>query len=144
MNIGGRLVRGKEGTRRSSDTAMTLKRDLRPDILLIRHSAAGAAATSGPEGLLCSVINAGDGAMSTRPRRARTALTSAARQGPAGAAWWSRSAGDVLHSRVARSNNSSSLNAMGAQCARHRTLDASAAGIEKMAWKRFHPHGKTG
>ena len=48
------------------DTAMTLNA-MRPDILVIRHASAGAAALLAQK-VGCSVVNAGDGAMNIRHR----------------------------------------------------------------------------
>ena len=92
------------------DTAMTLNA-MRPDILIIRHQSAGAAALLAQK-VGCSVVNAGDGAHEHPTQALLDALTIRRARGPI-----SRLVvaicGDVLHSRVARSNILL-LNALGA------------------------------
>ncbi len=83
------------------DTAATLNA-MRPDILVVRHSASGAPALLSQK-VSCSVINAGDG-MHEHPTQALLdALTLKRTLGDIGGL---RIAicGDILHSRVARSN----------------------------------------
>src|SRR6187397_698771 len=93
------------------DTAITLNA-MRPDILIIRHASAGAAALLAQK-VGCSVVNAGDGthehptqalldALSIRRAKGRIARLTVA------------ICGDILHSRVARSNIIL-LNALGAR-----------------------------
>ena len=83
------------------DTAMTLNA-MRPDILVVRHHAAGAAELLAQK-VECSVINAGDGAHEHPTQALLDALTirrhKGRLQGLAVAI-----CGDVRHSRVARSN----------------------------------------
>ena len=83
------------------DTAATLNA-MRPDLLVVRHSASGAPALLSQK-VSCSVINAGDG-MHEHPTQALLdALTLKHALGDIGGL---RVAicGDILHSRVARSN----------------------------------------
>ncbi|MEM9029674.1 MAG: aspartate carbamoyltransferase catalytic subunit [Pseudomonadota bacterium] len=83
------------------DTAMTLNA-MRPDILVIRHHAAGAAALLAQK-VDCSVINAGDGAHQHPTQALLDALTIRRAKGRVGGLIVAI-CGDVLHSRVARSN----------------------------------------
>jgi len=93
------------------DTAMTLNA-MRPDILVIRHSAAGAAALLAQK-VGCSVVNAGDGAHEHPTQALLDALTIRREKGRI-AGLVVAICGDVLHSRVARSNILL-LNALGAR-----------------------------
>ncbi|WEX11720.1 aspartate carbamoyltransferase catalytic subunit [Chelativorans sp. AA-79] len=93
------------------DTAMTLNA-MRPDILVIRHSAAGAAALLAQK-VGCSVVNAGDGAHEHPTQALLDALTIRRAKGRI-AGLVVAICGDVLHSRVARSNVIL-LNALGAR-----------------------------
>jgi aspartate carbamoyltransferase catalytic subunit len=93
------------------DTAMTLNA-MRPDILVVRHYAAGATELLAQK-VDCSVINAGDGAHQHPTQALLDALTIRRAKGRiAGLAV--AICGDILHSRVARSNINV-LNAMGAR-----------------------------
>ncbi|MCV0396431.1 MAG: aspartate carbamoyltransferase catalytic subunit [Rhizobiaceae bacterium] len=93
------------------DTAITLNA-MRPDILVIRHSSAGAAALLSQK-VGCSVVNAGDGAHEHPTQALLDALTIRRAKGRiAGLAV--AICGDILHSRVARSNIIL-LNALGAR-----------------------------
>jgi aspartate carbamoyltransferase catalytic subunit len=83
------------------DTATTLNA-MRPDILVVRHQDAGAAELLSRK-LSCSVINAGDGAHEHPTQALLDALTIRRRLG----GFENRIVaicGDILHSRVARSN----------------------------------------
>ena len=116
------------------DTAMTLNAML-PDVLVVRHPDSGAVKLLS-EKVACAVINAGDGthehptqalldALAIRRRRGRLAGLQVA------------VCGDILHSRVARSN----IRLLGAMGARVRvvgppTLIPSA--IERMGVEVFH------
>ena len=83
------------------DTASTLNA-MRPDILVVRHENAGAAELLSRK-LSCSVINAGDGAHEHPTQALLDALTIRRRLG----SFENRIVaicGDILHSRVARSN----------------------------------------
>ncbi|WP_193178422.1 aspartate carbamoyltransferase catalytic subunit [Oricola nitratireducens] len=93
------------------DTAMTLNA-MRPDILIIRHSAAGAAALLSRK-VGCSVINAGDGAHEHPTQALLDALTIRRAKGRLDGLTVAI-CGDILHSRVARSNIIL-LNTMGAR-----------------------------
>ena len=115
------------------DTAMTLNA-MRPDILVIRHSAAGAAALLAQK-VGCSVINAGDGAHEHPTQALLDALTIRRAKGRL-ARLVVAICGDVLHSRVARSNIIL-LNAMGAQVRVVAPSTLLPAGIEKMGVERF-------
>lgn len=93
------------------DTAMTLNA-MRPDLLVVRHSAAGAVELLAQK-VGCSVINAGDGAHEHPTQALLDALTIRRHKGRI-AGLKVAICGDVLHSRVARSNLLA-LNALGAQ-----------------------------
>ncbi|MBL6946709.1 MAG: aspartate carbamoyltransferase catalytic subunit [Rhodospirillales bacterium] len=83
------------------DTAMTLNA-MHPDILVVRHNASGAVKLLS-EKMNCAVINAGDG-MHAHPTQALLdALTIRRRRGDL-AGLRVAICGDILHSRVARSN----------------------------------------
>ena len=83
------------------DTAATLNA-MRPDILVVRHSDSGAAELLSRK-LDCSVVNAGDGSHEHPTQALLDALTIRRRRGSfEGLAV--AICGDVLHSRVARSN----------------------------------------
>ena len=84
------------------DTAMTLNA-MHPDILVVRHNASGAVKLLS-EKMNCAVINAGDG-MHAHPTQALLdALTIRRRRGGNLAGLTVAICGDILHSRVARSN----------------------------------------
>jgi aspartate carbamoyltransferase catalytic subunit len=92
------------------DTAMTLNA-MRPDILVVRHHAAGAVELLAQK-VDCSVINAGDGAHQHPTQALLDALTIRRAKGRV-AGLIVAICGDVLHSRVARSNINV-LNTLGA------------------------------
>jgi len=83
------------------DTAITLNA-MRPDILIIRHASAGAAALLAQK-VGCSVVNAGDGAHEHPTQALLDALTIRRERGRI-AGLTVAICGDILHSRVARSN----------------------------------------
>jgi aspartate carbamoyltransferase catalytic subunit len=83
------------------DTASTLNA-MRPDILVVRHQDAGAAELLSRR-LDCSVVNAGDGAHEHPTQALLDALTIRRRLGTFESLTVAI-CGDVLHSRVARSN----------------------------------------
>ena len=83
------------------DTAVTLNA-MRPDLLVIRHAASGAAALLAQK-VSCSVINAGDGWHGHPTQALLDALTLKRTFGQVGGLSVAI-CGDVLHSRVARSN----------------------------------------
>lgn len=93
------------------DTAVTLNA-MRPDILVVRHHAAGAVELLSQK-VDCSVINAGDGAHQHPTQALLDALTIRRNKGRIENLIVAI-CGDILHSRVARSNIMM-LNAMGAQ-----------------------------
>ena len=93
------------------DTAMTLNA-MRPDVLVVRHGESGAVQLLS-EKVSCSVINAGDGCHEHPTQALLDALTIRRRKG-ALAGIVVAICGDILHSRVARSNIHL-LNAMGAR-----------------------------
>ncbi len=93
------------------DTAMTLNA-MRPDILVVRHHAAGAVELLAQK-VDCSVINAGDGAHQHPTQALLDALTIRRAKGRVGGLTVAI-CGDILHSRVARSNIDV-LNTMGAR-----------------------------
>ncbi|HXE86728.1 MAG TPA: aspartate carbamoyltransferase catalytic subunit [Hyphomicrobiaceae bacterium] len=93
------------------DTAITLNA-MRPDILVVRHYAAGAAELLAQK-VDCSVINAGDGAHQHPTQALLDALTIRRAKGRIGGLSVAI-CGDILHSRVARSNINV-LNIMGAR-----------------------------
>ncbi len=83
------------------DTAMTLNA-MRPDIIVVRHHAAGAVSLLA-EKVDCSVINGGDGAHEHPTQALLDALTIRRAKGRI-AGLTVAICGDILHSRVARSN----------------------------------------
>jgi aspartate carbamoyltransferase catalytic subunit len=93
------------------DTAMTLNA-MRPDILVVRHHAAGAVELLAQK-VDCSVINAGDGAHQHPTQALLDALTIRRAKGRVGGLTVAI-CGDILHSRVARSNINV-LNTLGAR-----------------------------
>jgi aspartate carbamoyltransferase catalytic subunit len=110
------------------DTAMTLNA-MRPDILIIRHQSAGAAALLAQK-VGCSVVNAGDGAHEHPTQALLDALTIRRAKGPLSKLIVAI-CGDILHSRVARSNIML-LNALGAQVRVVAPSTLLPTGIEKM------------
>lgn len=93
------------------DTAMTLNA-MRPNILVVRHNSAGAVALLAQK-VDCSVLNAGDGSHEHPTQALLDALTIRRRKGKI-AGLTVAICGDILHSRVARSNIQL-LNIMGAR-----------------------------
>ena len=93
------------------DTAMTLNA-MHPDVLVVRHSSAGAAALLAQK-VSCSVVNAGDGQHEHPTQALLDALTIRRAKGRI-AGLTVAICGDILHSRVARSNINV-LNTMGAR-----------------------------
>ena len=113
------------------DTAMTLNA-MRPDILIIRHGSAGAAALLAQK-VGCSVVNAGDGAHEHPTQALLDALTIRRAKGDISRLTIAI-CGDILHSRVARSNILL-LNALGASVRVVAPSTLLPAGIEKMGVK---------
>ena len=93
------------------DTAITLNA-MRPDIIVVRHHAAGAVELLAQK-IDCSVINAGDGAHQHPTQALLDALTIRRVKGRV-AGLKVAICGDILHSRVARSNINV-LNTLGAR-----------------------------
>lgn len=116
------------------DTAMTLNA-MRPDILIIRHQSAGAAALLSQK-VGCSVINAGDGAHEHPTQALLDALTIRIAKKQL-ARLTVAICGDILHSRVARSNILL-LNAMGALVRVVAPSTLLPAGIAKMGVEVHH------
>ncbi|MGL4396698.1 MAG: aspartate carbamoyltransferase catalytic subunit [Hyphomicrobium sp.] len=92
------------------DTAVTLNA-MRPDIIVVRHHAAGAVELLSQK-VDCSVVNAGDGAHQHPTQALLDALTIRRAKGRI-AGLTVAICGDILHSRVARSNINV-LNTLGA------------------------------
>jgi aspartate carbamoyltransferase catalytic subunit len=110
------------------DTAMTLNA-MRPDLLVVRHHAAGAVALLAQK-VECSVINAGDGAHEHPTQALLDALTIRRHKGGLGGLVVAI-CGDIAHSRVARSN----ILLLAAMGARVRVVAPSTllpAGIDRL------------
>ena len=116
------------------DTAMTLNA-MGPDVLAVRHPNSGAVSLLSQK-VSCSVINAGDGSHEHPTQALLDALTIRRRRGRIGGL---RIAicGDVLHSRVARSNLRL-LNAMGARLRVVAPATLLPAGIERYGAETHH------
>ena len=115
------------------DTALTLNA-MNPDILVVRHGAAGA-----PQLLArkvgCAVINAGDGAHEHPTQALLDALTIRRHKGTMQNLVVAI-CGDILHSRVARSNIQL-LNAMGAEVRLIAPSTLLPANVEALGVKIF-------
>lgn len=116
------------------DTAMTLNA-MHPDILVVRHASAGASALLAQK-VGCSVVNAGDGAHEHPTQALLDALTIRRELGKI-ARLTVVICGDVLHSRVARSNILL-LNALGARVRVVAPSTLLPVGIEKMGVEVYH------
>jgi aspartate carbamoyltransferase catalytic subunit len=115
------------------DTAITLNA-MRPDILVVRHHAAGAVELLSQK-VSCSVINAGDGSHEHPTQALLDALTIRRHKGDI-AGLVIAICGDIAHSRVARSNILL-LNALGAAV---RVIGPSTlvpGGIERLGVTAF-------
>jgi aspartate carbamoyltransferase catalytic subunit len=115
------------------DTAMTLNA-MRPDILVVRHHAAGAVSLLARK-VDCSVINAGDGSHEHPTQALLDALTIRRNLGHIEGLVVAI-CGDILHSRVARSN----ILALGKLGARVRVVGPSTLlppGVEAMGVEVF-------
>ncbi len=115
------------------DTAMTLNA-MRPDLLVVRHHAAGAVALLSQK-VECAVINAGDGAHEHPTQALLDALTIRRHKGRLGGLVVAI-CGDIAHSRVARSN----ILLLGAMGARVRVVAPSTllpTGIERLGVEVF-------
>jgi aspartate carbamoyltransferase catalytic subunit len=115
------------------DTAMTLNA-MRPDMLVVRHHAAGAVALLAQK-VECPVINAGDGAHEHPTQALLDALTIRRHKGRL-AGLIVAICGDVLHSRVARSNILL-LNAMGARVRVVAPSTLLPTGVERLGVTAF-------
>jgi len=116
------------------DTAMTLNA-MHPDILVVRHHASGAVALLASK-LDCSVINAGDGAHEHPTQALLDALTIRRNKGRI-EGLLVVICGDILHSRVARSNIIL-LNTMGARVRVVGPSTLMPPGIERMGVEVAH------
>lgn len=115
------------------DTAMTLNA-MRPDILVVRHHAAGAVNLLAQK-VECSVVNAGDGAHEHPTQALLDALTIRRHKGRLGDLVVAI-CGDIAHSRVARSNILL-LSAMGARVRLVAPSTLLPAGIERLGLEIF-------
>ena len=115
------------------DTAMTLNA-MRPDLIVVRHHAAGAVHLLSRK-VDCSVINAGDGAHEHPTQALLDALTIRRNKGTIHGLVVAI-CGDILHSRVARSNIIL-LNALGARGARDRATTLLPPGLDRMGVEVF-------
>jgi aspartate carbamoyltransferase catalytic subunit len=110
------------------DTAVTLNA-MRPDLLVVRHHAAGAVQLLSQK-VDCSVINAGDGSHEHPTQALLDALTIRRHKGHIDGLVVAI-CGDILHSRVARSNILC-LNALGARVRVIAPSTLLASGIERL------------
>jgi len=115
------------------DTAMTLNA-MQPDLLVVRHQSAGAVELLANK-VGCSVINAGDGAHEHPTQALLDALT-IQRNKKTLDGLVVTICGDILHSRVARSNIML-LNAMGARVRVVAPATLLPSGIEKLGVEVF-------
>ena len=116
------------------DTAMTLNA-MRPDIIVVRHAQAGAAHLLAKK-VDCSVVNAGDGAHEHPTQALLDALTIRRNKGRI-TGLTIAICGDILHSRVARSN----ILLLSRLGARLRVVGPSTllpAGMERLGVDVFH------
>ena len=110
------------------DTAMTLNA-MRPDMIVVRHHAAGAVELLSQK-VDCSVINAGDGAHEHPTQALLDALTIRRAKGRVSGLTVAI-CGDILHSRVARSNIYV-LNTLGARVRLVAPSTLLPTGIERL------------
>jgi aspartate carbamoyltransferase catalytic subunit len=115
------------------DTAIVLNA-MRPDILVVRHAAAGAVELLAQK-VTCSVINAGDGAHEHPTQALLDALTIRRHKGDI-AGLTVAICGDVAHSRVARSNILL-LNTLGARVRVIAPSTLLPLGIERLGVEVF-------
>ncbi len=116
------------------DTAMTLNA-MHVDVLVVRHSESGAVKLLS-EKVNCAVVNAGDGSHEHPTQALLDALTIRRLKGRIQGLQVAI-CGDVLHSRVARSNIHL-LNAMGARVRLVAPCTLLPAGIERLGVEVFH------
>ena len=115
------------------DTAMTLNA-MRPDLLVVRHHAAGAVALLAQK-VECAVINAGDGGHEHPTQALLDALTIRRHKGRLSGLIVAI-CGDIAHSRVARSNILL-LSAMGARVRVVAPSTLLPAGIDRLGVEVF-------
>ncbi len=120
------------------DTAMTLNA-MHPDVLVVRHPESGAVQLLS-EKVDCAVINAGDGSHEHPTQALLDALTIRRRKGRLDGLVVAI-CGDILHSRVARSNIAL-LNIMGAQVRVVAPRTLLPAAIERLGVEVFHDMGR--
>jgi aspartate carbamoyltransferase catalytic subunit len=116
------------------DTAVTLNA-MHPDVLVVRHAESGAVQLLS-EKVNCAVINAGDGSHEHPTQALLDALTIRRRKGRLGGLKVAI-CGDVLHSRVARSNIQL-LNIMGARVRVVAPRTLLPAEVERLGVEVFH------
>jgi aspartate carbamoyltransferase catalytic subunit len=116
------------------DTAMTLTA-MHPDVLVVRHPESGAVQLLA-EKVDCAVINAGDGSHEHPTQALLDALTIRRRKGRLQGLLVAI-CGDILHSRVARSNIAL-LNTMGARLRVVAPRTLLPAEIERLGVEVFH------
>ena len=116
------------------DTAMTLNA-MHPDVLIVRHAESGAVKLLS-EKVNCAVINAGDGTHAHPTQALLDALTIRRMRGSIEGLLVAI-CGDVLHSRVARSNIML-LNTMGARVRVVAPKTLVPSEIERMGVEVFH------
>ncbi len=116
------------------DTAMTLNA-MHPDVLVIRHASSGAANLLAQK-VDCAVINAGDGSHEHPTQALLDALTIRRRKGRLQGLTVAI-CGDVLHSRVARSNIHL-LTTMGARVRLVAPPTLAPRALERMGVEIFH------
>ncbi len=115
------------------DTAATLNA-MRPDILVVRHHAAGAVHLLARK-VSCSVINAGDGAHEHPTQALLDALTIRRHKGRIEGLTVAI-CGDIVHSRVARSNILL-LNALGARVKLVGPSTLMPSGVDRLGVETF-------
>jgi aspartate carbamoyltransferase catalytic subunit len=116
------------------DTAVTLNA-MHPDLIIIRHGDSGAVALLAQK-VSCSVVNAGDGSHEHPTQALLDALTIRRRKGRLEGLTVAI-CGDILHSRVARSNILL-LNVMGARVRVVAPPTLLPSGIERFGVEVFH------
>jgi len=116
------------------DTAMTLNA-MHPDVLVVRHPESGAVKLLS-EKVNCVVINGGDGSHEHPTQALLDALTIRRRKGALGGLTVAI-CGDILHSRVARSNIQL-LNTMGARVRVVAPPTLLPAAVERLGVEVYH------
>jgi aspartate carbamoyltransferase catalytic subunit len=119
------------------DTAMTLNA-MQPDVLVVRHPESGAVQLLS-EKVDCAVVNAGDGSHEHPTQALLDALTIRRRKGRLQGLTVAI-CGDILHSRVARSNIAL-LTTMGARVRVVAPRTLLPAEIERLGVEAFHDMG---